>query len=117
MSVGTLKNRRNRALVGNSTCNKGCYFSGRAHGSNRQAGIVLLHPAPEDEIMKARRQDWLSNASDTSVVVALVTLSVGACMTLIVASQTISFIWLLIFALSVGVGMICDIKMQRRAKV
>ena len=80
-------------------------------------GIVLLHPAPEDEIMQARRQDWLSNTSDASVVVALVTLSVGACMTLIVANQTISFIWLLIFALSVGVGMICDIKMQRRAKV
>ena len=78
---------------------------------------MLLHPAPEDEIMKARRQDWLSNTSDASVVVALVTLSVGACMTLIVANQTISFIWLLIFARSVGVGMICDIKMQRRAKV
>jgi hypothetical protein len=78
---------------------------------------VLLHPAPEDEIMKARRQDWLSNTSDASVVVALVTLSVGACMTLIVASQTNSFIWLLIFALSVGVGKICDIKMRRRAKV
>jgi MFS-type transporter involved in bile tolerance (Atg22 family) len=46
-----------------------------------------------------------------------VTLSVGACMTLIVASQTNSFIWLLIFALSVGVGKICDIKMRRRAKV
>ena len=81
-------------------------------------GIVLLHPAPEDEIMRAPRQtDWLSNTSDTSVVVALVTLSVGACMTLIVASQTNSFIWLLIFALSVGVGKICDIKMRRRAKV
>ena len=78
---------------------------------------MLLHPAPEDEIMKARRQDWLSNTSDASVVVALVTLSVGACMTLIVASQTNSFIWLLIFALSVGVGKICDIKMRRRAKV
>jgi hypothetical protein len=68
--------------------------------------------------MKAPRQtDWLSNTSDTSVVVALVTLSVGACMTLILANQTISFIWLLIFALSVVVGKICDINMQRRAKV
>ena len=67
--------------------------------------------------MNARGQDWLSNTSDASVVVALVTLSVGACMTLIVGNQTISFIWLLIFALSVGVGKICDIQMQRRAKM